>query len=95
MLKAYEWGLQKSKVVDKLTEQNVLLKEKVKGFREYEEKVTEFLGMNNLAETFREFLHPKKESIKSMLDRNITKSQEKSAVESSTIIRHSKDSQCL
>ena len=51
--------------------------------------------MHNMTEAFREFLHPKKESIKSMLVRNITKSQEKSAVESSTIIRHSKDSQCL
>jgi len=95
MLKAYEWGLQKSKMVDKLTEQNVFLKEKAKGFRVYEKKVAEFLGMHNMTEVFREFLHPKKESIKSMLVRNITKSQEKSAVESSTIIRHSKDSQCL
>ena len=65
---------------DKLTEQNVFLKEKAKGFRVYEKKVAEFLGMHNMTEAFREFLHPKKESIKSMLVRNITKSQEKSAV---------------
>ena len=66
-----------------------------KSFREYEKKVTQFWGMNNLTETFLECLPTKKESIKSMLARNITKSQKKSAVESSTIIRHSKDSQCL
>ncbi len=45
MLKAYEWGLQKSKMVDKLTEQReCLLKEKAKGFRVYEKKVAEVVG---------------------------------------------------
>ena len=90
MLKAYEWGLQKSKMVDKLTEQNVFLKEKAKGFRVYEKKVAEFLGMHNMTEAFREFLHPKKESIKNIQVRKISKNQEKSAVEIYNNIRKSK-----
>lgn len=85
ILQAYEWGIKQSKMVDKLTEQNALLMEKLEGLKAFKKKAIEFLGIQGLTEEFREFLHPKKESIKDNLKRVGQKSRQRTEMNESAV----------
>ena len=75
MLQAYKWGTEKSKLVDKLTEQNVLLTEKVKENKQFKKKVIEFLEEHDLADVFQSFLKQKTGSIKAKLTNAISQTR--------------------
>lgn len=75
MLQAYKWGTEKSKMVDKLTEQNVLLTEKVKESKLFKKKVIEFLEEHGLADVFQSFLKQKTGSIKAKLTSAISQTR--------------------
>lgn len=75
MLQVYKWGTEKSKLVDKLTEQNVLLTEKVKENKQFKKKVIEFLEEHDLADVFQSFLKQKTGSIKAKLTNAISQTR--------------------
>lgn len=75
MLQAYKWGVEKSKMVEKLTEQNVLLTEKAKENKQFKKKVMEFLTEHGLADIFQSFLKQKPGSIKAKMNRAISQTR--------------------